>query len=103
MTLIFFLVSLTIILFTALVFCIIKLFDYEERIEEMVESLQDVYNVLMIQHEKIEAKTKIEIFSDEPIIRDLVSDISLAKDSVKMCSETINSLIVEPENNGKEE
>jgi len=80
-----------------------KIFDYEERIEEMIDSLQSVYDVLVDQHSKIEAKTKIEIFSDEPIIRDLVSDISLARDSVKVCSETINSLIIESETNGKEE
>jgi len=80
-----------------------KIFDYEERIEEMIDSLQSVYDVLVDQHSKIEAKTKIEIFSDEPIIRDLISDISLAKDSVKLCSEIINSLIIESEINGKEE
>lgn len=68
--------------------------QYMERIDEIEESLQTAIEILNDQYRAIDKKTKIEVFSDEPIIRDLVRDITVARNSVlavaKLLDDTIN-------------
>ena len=65
-----------------------------ERIDEIEESLQTAIEILDEQYKIIDKKTKIEVFSDEPIIRELVRDITVARNSVlgvaKLLDDTIN-------------
>ncbi len=68
--------------------------QYMERIDEIEESLQTAIEILDEQYKIIDKKTKIEVFSDEPIIRELVRDITVARNSVlgvaKLLDDTIN-------------
>lgn len=41
-------------------------------------------------HRRIDNKSKLEIFSDEPVIRELIRDINEARDSVLKIAKIIN-------------
>ena len=70
-------------------------FRDKEKFEEITEAIQESTRILGEQEEKISAKLKIEIFYDDPVVRDLVRDISIARDSVKICENILNTIIVE--------
>lgn len=63
-----------------------------DKLEEIDDALDNVVSVLETQHQKIDAKTRIEVFSDEPIIRELIQDISTARDVVKSASEILKEI-----------
>lgn len=56
--------------------------EYQDKIDELDDTLDSVIAALEEQHAKMDAKSKIEVFSDEPIIRELVQDIAMARDVV---------------------
>lgn len=72
-----------------------KNIEFSEKIDEIQETVQTSIDILNQQHQTIEAKTKIEVFSDEPIIRELIRDIQIAKNSVlvvaKLLDETVQT------------
>jgi len=78
----------------ALGISVMRNIQYMERIDEIEESLQAAIEILDEQYKIIDKKTKIEVFSDEPIIRELVRDITVARNSVlgvaKLLDDTIN-------------
>ncbi len=78
----------------ALGISVMRNIQYMERIDEIEESLQTAIEILDEQYKIIDKKTKIEVFSDEPIIRELVRDITVARNSVlgvaKLLDDTIN-------------
>jgi hypothetical protein len=78
--LIFFVVSL--ITSALLVLSVKKNIELVERLENLSESIEESIDVLQEQYEIIEKKTKIEVFSDEPVVRELIEDMRIAKNSV---------------------
>jgi len=77
-----------------LYYSVMRNIQYMEKIDELEESLRTTVQILDEQYEKIEKKTRIEVFSDEPIIRELVRDISVARNAVlttaRLLDDTIN-------------
>jgi hypothetical protein len=53
-----------------------------DKLEEIDESIQEVLDILEVQYQIINQKTKIEVFSDEPVVRNLVQDITNARNAV---------------------
>jgi len=78
--LIFFVVSL--ITSALLVLSVKKNIELVEKLENLSESIEESIDVLQEQYEVIEKKTKIEVFSDEPVVRELIEDMRIAKNSV---------------------
>jgi len=78
--LIFFVVSL--ITSALLVLSVKKNIELVEKLENLSESIEESIDVLQEQYEIIEKKTKIEVFSDEPVVRELIEDMRIAKNSV---------------------
>lgn len=64
--------------------------DYREQITESIEEIDYFYG-------KIEKKSKLEIFLDEPVTRELVDDIRGTKKSIKKLAEKISILIEDEE------
>lgn len=54
-----------------------------EKLEEVEESLEKCYLSLKTSHSALDEKTKIEVFSDEPVVKDIVSEMLHAKDAVQ--------------------
>ena len=68
--------------------------EYMEKLDEIEESLQQSIEILEVQYQIIEKKTKVEVFSDEPLIRDLVRDISAAKNAVLHVTKLLDDSII---------
>jgi hypothetical protein len=50
-------------------------------------------DLLEIQYEKLNKKSKIELFSDEPVVRDLVIDIAEAKEAVIVTARLLDGVL----------
>ena len=74
-----------------------KNIEFIDRIEEIEDGIEVAINVLQEQHNRIEEKSKIELFSDEPIVRELVEDIVIAKESVLKVSKFLEMIVEDDE------
>ena len=77
-----------------LFFSVKRNMEYMEKLDEIEESLQQSIEILEVQYQTIAQKTKIEVFSDEPLIRDLVRDISVAKNAVLHVAKLLDDSII---------
>jgi DNA polymerase III psi subunit len=66
--------------------------------DELQEAIQTSLDILVEQHERILEKSKIEIFSDEPLVKELVRDIAVARDSVLVVAKILDDSIALEEN-----
>lgn len=67
---------------TGLFVSVKKNLELLERLENVEDAVDNALKVLDEHHQKIDRKTKIEVFSDEPVVKDLVRDIVAVKHSV---------------------
>ena len=71
----------------------IEMFD---KLEQVSESLTETLDILEEQIDIMDKKTKIEVFSDEPVIKELIQDMVIAKNSVlkvaKVLDETLENI-----------
>ena len=68
-----------------------------DRIEEIEDSVEVAIKILEEQYVKMDEKSKIEVFSDEPIVRSLVEDIAIAKESVLKVSKFLDMMVEDDE------
>jgi len=78
-------------------------FELMGRLQEIDEALQSSIIILNAQHDIIDKKTKIELFSDDPIVRELVSDMATAKESVAAVAKLLDSVTEDEETPTEEE
>lgn len=64
-----------------------------EKLEEVSESLSQSLDVLEEQIEIISKKTKIEVFSDEPVVRELIEDMIIAQNSVLKVAKVLDKTL----------
>jgi hypothetical protein len=64
----------------------------EDQLEDVDATIDDALEVLEEQHKRLEAKSKIEVFSDEPIVKELVQDIATARDSVTAIARVLDQI-----------
>ena len=76
-----------------LYYSVMRNIEYMEKIDEIEESIQSAVEILDEQYQKIDKKTKIEVFSDEPIVRELVRDISIARNAVLTTAKLLDDTI----------
>lgn len=98
-----FLLIVFLLIALALFISLRKNIELSDRIEEIENSIEVAINILNEQYVKIEEKSKIELFSDEQIVRDLVDDISIAKESVLKVSRFLDMMLDEDEIEEKHE
>ena len=67
---------------TGLYVSVKKNLELLERLEDVEDAADNALKVLDEHHQKIGKKSRIEVFSDEPIVRDLVQDIVAVKHAV---------------------
>lgn len=66
-----------------------------EKIEEVASSIQEAIDVLEEQYQIIDKKSKIELFSDEPLVKELVNDISVAKNAIMKTAKILDGVLVD--------
>lgn len=67
-----------------------RLESVEEAIEESLDTLNDIYR-------RIDTKSKMEVFSDEPVVKELVRDIAESKKTIHKVALLIDSSLVTEE------
>jgi hypothetical protein len=65
-----------------------------DRLEEIDEAIQAASDTLKETHEIIELKSKIEVFYDEPVVRDLLKSIANAKDAVSSVARLLDDVAI---------
>lgn len=90
---IIFLFLLSTIFFIALYVSVRKNIELFDRLQQIDDVLQICVKVLDEQTTKIEEKTKMEVFSDEPVIKELVNDMNVAKETVINVSNLLDDLV----------
>jgi hypothetical protein len=57
--------------------------------ERLMEQLEESIEILEVCHKKFDKKLKLELFSDEPTVKELVEDIKQARKAVLLISENL--------------
>lgn len=65
--------------------------------EDVFESYRELLEQLNYYYDKFDKKSKLELFLDEPVTRELVEDIKGTKKAIKLAAEKI-SVFIENEN-----
>lgn len=76
---------------TLLYFSIKKNLQFLEQQEEMLELLESSLQDLEICRKKIDKKVKMEVFSDDPIVKELIDDIKQARFTVAIILEKLTN------------
>lgn len=80
-----------------------KNIEFMEKIDEIQETLEKSLEILEIQSKKIDQKTKLEVFSDEPVVRNLIKDIIESKNAVVRVAKLLDDSMIEDSIESKEE
>lgn len=91
----FLLTSLLIFVSFILFLSIKKNLEYMELLDGLEENFKDSINLLNQYYVKIDKKSKLELFLDEPVTRELVEDIKGSKNAVKDAAEKLSIYIEE--------
>jgi hypothetical protein len=87
--------TLSLCLTACLVVSLKKNLEFSDKFDEIQEELEVSLDVLEEQIKKIDQKTKLEVFSDEPVVRNLLKDIVESKNAVinvaKLLDDSLNT------------
>lgn len=75
-----------------------KNLEYMELLEEFEENFKETIETLNQYYTKIDKKSKLELFLDEPVTRELVEDIKGTKLAVKNAAEKLSIYVKEQQN-----
>jgi arsenate reductase-like glutaredoxin family protein len=64
-------------------------FELVELLEETNEQIETAIETLNHYYKRIDKKTKLELFSDDPAVRELVEDMKQARRAVLLISEKL--------------
>jgi hypothetical protein len=74
-----------------------------ELFEDLTESYKETLQELQVLYNSVNRKSKMELFLDEPVTRELIEDIKGTKKAIKDAAEKISVFIdVDEENEEKE-
>jgi len=74
-----------------------KNLEWMELFESMTDDYKEVLETLEALYKSVDKKSKLELFLDEPVTRELVDDIKETKKAIKKAAEKI-SVFIEEEN-----
>ena len=75
----------TLLIFVFLILLILsvkKNLYFQNRVEEINDRLEESLDVLDEVYQRIVEKTKLEVLSDEPVVRELAEDLKISRDSI---------------------
>jgi len=74
-----------------------KNLEWMEMFDSMTDDYKEVLETLDVLYKNVDKKSKLELFLDEPVTRELVDDIKETKKAIKKAAEKI-SVFIEEEN-----
>lgn len=87
---------------TLLVVSLKKNLEFVDKFDEIQEKIQNSLEILEIQKQKIEQKSRLEVFSDEPVVRSLIKDIVESKNAVINVAKILDDSLDTETNESKE-
>jgi cell division protein FtsL len=84
-----FFVVTTILFFTLLVFSLRLIFKLNDKIEDIDEKIEQSLDILDMCYQRISKKASLEIFSDEPVVKQVINDIKLSRDAMLIIANII--------------
>lgn len=70
-----------------------------EKLQEINDQVEESLDVLDACYQRAAERAKLEVFTDEPVVKELIEDIKLTRDAILL----VANLIVEPLKQTKEE
>lgn len=65
-----------------------------EKLIEVSEKIEESLDILDVCYQRAATRAELEIFSDEPVIKELVEDIRMSKNAILL----VANLLIEPMN-----
>lgn len=90
-----FLLLVSIALSVSLFYSVRRNLEYMEILDAFTDSTEESLQELESYYSKIDKKSKLELFLDEPVTRELMEDIRGTKKAIKKIAEKISVLIEE--------
>lgn len=87
-----FFIMLVVLLGAALFFSLRLNLRYSEKMQEVSEQIDDSLDILDMLYQRAATRAELEVFSDDPVVKELVSDIQAARDAILL----VANLVVEP-------
>jgi len=87
-----FLILLCIIQSVILIFSVRLNLKNADKLESLGEKIEQSLDVLDVCYQRAATRASLEIFSDEPVVRELVDDIRISKDAILL----VANLLTEP-------
>jgi hypothetical protein len=85
------------------VFSTLRTISLTEKLEAVGEQADESFDTLDQIFQRFDAKLKMELFSDEPVVRELVDDIVKAKETIHLVALKVYSSLEEDEEDEEEE
>lgn len=74
-----------------------KSLQLQDKLDKVTEAIDQSLDVLDEHYRNVDKKSQLEVMSDDPIIRDLVSDIRGARDAVLVVAAVMNDSVSDEE------
>jgi hypothetical protein len=85
--------SLLIACLSAALFWSVRLnLRYADKLEEISDQLDESLDILDTLYQRAAARAQLEVFHDDPVVKELVNDIQTTRDAILL----VANLIVEP-------
>ena len=90
--------TLCFFLILGLVWSVKKNLAFSEKFELIVEQIENSLDVLDTCYRRASARSKLEVLSDEPVVKELLEDIQVTRDAILL----VANLMIEPIEEEKE-
>lgn len=75
-----------------LTYSLLRNLELLDQLDDIEERIDDCVAVIVRCHEKVETKSKMEVFFDDPIVKELVSDLKEARDALGEVSQVLTQM-----------
>lgn len=79
-------------LILSLVWSVKKNLAFSEKFESIIEQIERSLDVLDTCYQRAVTRSKLEVLSDEPVVRELLEDIQVTRDAILL----VANLMIEP-------
>lgn len=79
-------------LILSLIWSVKKNLEFSEKFESIIEQIERSLDVLDSCYQRAATRSKLEVLSDEPVVRELLEDIQVTRDAILL----VANLMIEP-------
>lgn len=76
--------------------------DYSDKLQEIKEATEEALDVLNTFYQRAAARAELEVMSDEPVVRELVTDLKGSRDAILLVANIIVDPLQEDDEEGTE-